>query len=323
MPEVAPRGNGLRHPYRLRLPMPSRPLPRFLIGLSYLTALHDWGMRPHRHTGLEIICCFSGQIALEIAGTWHIVPAGTVFAFDARDEHKVHVLTPPYCRWLLHIDCDALDRPESRRLVSQVPLLSPVRVSRRQQADLQLTLRRLLADVDHAQAREDLACERLTAILSFLLALERIPGARPLCGRHSSEARRVIAHVVTEVHRSLCGVSVHRLAQDLGYSTTHLQRLFRQEMGMSISEYIAAQRLELAARLLLHGERACTVSEVAKMLGFSDVHYFSRYFRRHAGYAPQEYRLLLSAARGPRPHSGDPGINPRPPRNSARVEDTR
>ena len=82
-------------------------------------------------------------------------------------------------------------------------------------------------------------------------------------------------------------VNVDYLSQLCGFSVVHFRRLFREIYNMSPNEYIQQLRLERAKDLLNSG--FFTVSEVAEQCGFSNVYYFSRFFKKHAGIPPSDY----------------------------------
>lgn len=89
-------------------------------------------------------------------------------------------------------------------------------------------------------------------------------------------------------------------AQKLGLSQTHLNRLLRQQFGVSLQRLIAQRQLDIAKQELLF--TVSTVQMVAISLGFSDPAYFSRFFLRETGMTPRSWRLAeqqaLSSAAG-------------------------
>jgi AraC family transcriptional activator of pobA len=79
-------------------------------------------------------------------------------------------------------------------------------------------------------------------------------------------------------------------ARELGLSETSLNRLCRRLTG-STGFDLLQQRLALEARRRLI-YATDSVSGIAGALGFKDSAYFSRFFRRHGGVSPQEFRRL-------------------------------
>ena len=81
---------------------------------------------------------------------------------------------------------------------------------------------------------------------------------------------------------------IQRFAKELGLSETSLNRLCRRLTG-STGFDLLQQRLALEARRRLI-YAADSVGGIACALGFKDSAYFSRFFRRHSGISPHEFR---------------------------------
>jgi len=61
---------------------------------------------------------------------------------------------------------------------------------------------------------------------------------------------------------------------------------------MSVSSYINIQRLEQAKKLLK--ETNNTIIDIALAVGFNNVTYFNRIFKRHVNMTPQQFRIMSS-----------------------------
>ncbi|MGX5217520.1 AraC family transcriptional regulator [Pseudomonas segetis] len=84
--------------------------------------------------------------------------------------------------------------------------------------------------------------------------------------------------------------SAERIAQALHLSLRSLQRHLAEE-GTSYEAVLAQTRQALALQYMREGN--CSISEIAYLLGFSDVSSFSRAFKRWAGQTPSQYRETL------------------------------
>ncbi|UZG44913.1 helix-turn-helix domain-containing protein [Caldimonas thermodepolymerans] len=82
--------------------------------------------------------------------------------------------------------------------------------------------------------------------------------------------------------------SIDDYARELGITPTQLNRVCREVLGTSALGALHA-RLMLEAKRDLAYTRL-SVKEVALTLGFSDAAYFTRFFTRHAGMSPSEFR---------------------------------
>ena len=83
---------------------------------------------------------------------------------------------------------------------------------------------------------------------------------------------------------------VDEVAERLGVTTAHFTRLFSQTVGIPPGRFLKQQKLNYAKKLLVLPEM--NVALVAEMLGFSNVNYFSKVFRKENGMTPAEYRKL-------------------------------
>lgn len=82
--------------------------------------------------------------------------------------------------------------------------------------------------------------------------------------------------------------SVRELAQQVHLSPAHLQRLFKQETGIHISEHLSERRLAIAANLLTTTQMG--VKEIAYFVGYEHHSSFVRAFQRRFGQPPKQYR---------------------------------
>lgn len=86
-------------------------------------------------------------------------------------------------------------------------------------------------------------------------------------------------------------LSLARVAQAVGMSTSYFCKVFRREAGVAFTEYLARERTELVKQQLLNPQMR--VSEAAFAAGFQSLSQFNRVFRRVAGEAPSDYRERL------------------------------
>ena len=78
------------------------------------------------------------------------------------------------------------------------------------------------------------------------------------------------------------------LADMCGLSKSYFCRLFKNEMGVGVTEYIIKKRLDEACRLLETGDDSVVV--IALKVGYVDCGYFNKLFKKHLGCTPLEYR---------------------------------
>lgn len=88
-----------------------------------------------------------------------------------------------------------------------------------------------------------------------------------------------------------CPISIGELCIKFSVSRSSLQTLFKNNLNTSPKKYI--NDLKLAKSKQLIKENKYTISEIAFMLGFNSIHYFSRAFTQHYEISPSEYAQTL------------------------------
>ena len=83
-------------------------------------------------------------------------------------------------------------------------------------------------------------------------------------------------------------LTVEQVATALSVNSSYLSKLFKKEMGKSISEYIRDSKIEIAEHMLRHLDD--TSLQIANYLGFSSQSHFIQVFRKQTGMTPEEYR---------------------------------
>ena len=86
-------------------------------------------------------------------------------------------------------------------------------------------------------------------------------------------------------------LEIRQVAEELRITPNHLNKLFRQYLGVTPSLYLQNRRLLQAETLLKNTSR--TIREIAFACGFSDANYFTRCFRNKNGMTPGEYRRII------------------------------
>lgn len=87
-------------------------------------------------------------------------------------------------------------------------------------------------------------------------------------------------------------ISISALAKSEFMSESYYRKIFKRLIGLSPSEYIIKQRINLSLYLLSDGIRS--IESVAESVGIADRLYFQRLFKKHTGYTPAKYRSMFN-----------------------------
>ena len=256
--------------------------------------LHDWTIPAHRHEGLHQLQFLShGQAQATLDGVPRalhapavlLVPPGCVHALRYQPGSEGRQVTVPSAR----LDAAFAGTPAFRALLATTQLL--------QGPAVQPDLARLSALWDTLAEEFDGAApgrsEALQAHLVLLLTwLLRHAAPQPV-----DETRRALRDTLVLRFRALVELHLRRhpplgfFAAQLKVTPDHLSRSCRSVTGLSALDLLHERLLLEARRLLAYTD--APVADVARDLGFDDPSYFSRFFARRAGCAPQDWRAAL------------------------------
>lgn len=83
-------------------------------------------------------------------------------------------------------------------------------------------------------------------------------------------------------------ITLEEIASKFYVSREYLSKIFKQEYGINITDYIVQLRMELAHYHLTESDQS--IKDIAELVGYEDISYFYRVFRKHFGIAPGEMR---------------------------------
>lgn len=99
-----------------------------------------------------------------------------------------------------------------------------------------------------------------------------------------------------EKHYQEESLSMAEIAGELHLSPAYLNVLFKQEMKVTLKQYLGNYRLEKAKRMLEQGYDK--VTEIAKNCGFASANYFAKVFKEATDMTPMEYRRQTGGEEG-------------------------
>ena len=73
-----------------------------------------------------------------------------------------------------------------------------------------------------------------------------------------------------------------------GYSLSYYKQKFKQEVGITPSEYMMLQKIERAKKILTESDQSIT--NIAFSMGFSSSNYFCSVFKKFMDCTPKDYR---------------------------------
>jgi AraC-like DNA-binding protein len=122
----------------------------------------------------------------------------------------------------------------------------------------------------------------------FTRIAEYMSGAR---GMSKGYFDRVLEYIHDNYRKD---IDINAIAENVGLSYSYLRKIFKDETGDNIINYINHIRVEESKRLLL--QTGMTVKEIALNLGYNNEQSFLRFFKKYEECSPGEYRISRKSA---------------------------
>ena len=140
--------------------------------------------------------------------------------------------------------------------------------------------------------REALLCNEYDVLREWFLLVVRdlvqniIGSGWNESGRREELILRKVKHFIDL--NNLREVNLESAADSIGITASYLSRMFKEKTGQNFQDYVIERRMATAAGLLR--ETSLSTGDIAYQVGYGDVSYFSRIFRKYFGSSPREYR---------------------------------
>jgi len=237
----------------------------------------DYGVPLHAHDEPELVLCTKGRIVIDVAGLSIVGEPGDLYVLPPRVPHAV--LSDGAWENIC-----ALYTGGENLLAT-----APRTIDLRARPEVPRWLSDLCGLHDSYPARPGpVADSLLLAVLSCAAEAER---HHRFTGDLHPRLAAAIAYLRQRPHSD---VSPADLAAVTCTSYSHLSALFRARFGRGPMEFHRSVRMERAQALLL--DPYVSVGEIASRLGYQDVNYFVRLFRKSFGVSPNRWRRGYAAA---------------------------
>ncbi|TFE26971.1 response regulator [Cohnella luojiensis] len=105
----------------------------------------------------------------------------------------------------------------------------------------------------------------------------------------NSRHREEISKALSFIHdRYATKISLEDICSHVNLSRSHLSKLFKDQQGLPVMEYMETYRLKQARMLLRTTKRP--IAEIIDRVGIADVFYFSKLYKKHFGINPSKDR---------------------------------
>lgn len=216
-------------------------------------------------------------------GTINLSPAGLKATWEAGGSLRAAVLFIPQA-FLARVIAEHWEA-ESRNieLIPQFLIHDPV---------IEVVVHRLMLEGRDGSPSGGLyaetACEFLAHHLIRSYSSLSAPPPKHYGGLPGHRLKAVLEYIEDSIEHP---IALRQLAQLAGVSARHLERAFRQSLGVPVHAYVLRRRISLAQDLLLN-QPALNIDEISARTGFSSSTHLATVFKRRIGCSPTDFRRL-------------------------------
>ena len=252
---------------------------RRLLYVTYAHYSEEWHSTLHTHACAELFFITGGHGVFQV---WQ-----NRFPVAINDLVVVNAGTP-------HTETSHMGSPMEYVVLGVEGLEMPVDATggtllhlAEEQAAVTSCLRMMVQEARVQQAGCDEICQSLLdVILLRLRRREDFSLSSSPAGSGSSRNCDLVRRYIDNHFKE--NLTLDQLAQMVHISKYHLAHTFQEEFHISPISYLISRRIQESHFLLQETDH--TISQIAQILGFSSLSYFSQSFRRLEGISPIEFR---------------------------------
>ncbi len=235
-------------------------------------------LKPHNHAFFEMHIVTSGSIVYRFKGGDAIVEENSIILISPYTIHCIPTHSENFQK--ITVAFEAGNDGELRDILKS-----------KNECIIQINdqLQESLSFILH-KAKNRTACSETmikNRLCEIIYAIAESTGIRPSLHNDEYDMRLVRAKKFIEDNHHIF-LTCDEVARYCNLSTKQLGRLFLKYENTSLMSFIHGQKIEDAKRMVLDTDEL--FDDISEKLGFSSVNYFGKFFAKHTGVTPGEFR---------------------------------
>ncbi|MDF2724472.1 MAG: hypothetical protein K0Q59_4147 [Paenibacillus sp.] len=244
----------------------------------------------HCHNYFQLFFFTSGQGIFQVKGKEYRVKENDLFLISPGTYHGVCAESSRQPLRSMEVKFHAFDKDLTEYLQT-IPTQSSC-----DQLTIKITLQNMIDEaVNQALHYKDVIA---STMMVLLLQLVRMNHKKPTAPNDPSsiienKESDISGQILDYIHLHYTEhLNLHDLADMFNINHAYLCQMFSEKYGVSPIQYINKLKLQRVKELLSNSDH--TVTEISELVGFSSIHYMSRYFAIKENMSPLEFRRRAS-----------------------------
>ena len=241
----------------------------------------DWHSVPHTHNHMELFFIVGGKGQFLIQDQLYPVNVNNLVIINPNVTHTEVSLNAQPLEYIV-LGIEGIELATSEHANGQFNILDHF-----ESVEISGCLRNILREMEQKNTGYEDVCQAYMEIL--IIRLMRNTALAVPTEPQSVSGNRQCAAVKRYIDMHLKEpLTLEQLAEDAHMNKFYLSHAFKREYGTSPINYMITKRIEESKYLL--AETDLSMSQIAQLLGFSSLSYFSQVFRKTQAVSPMEYR---------------------------------
>ena len=243
----------------------------------------DWQSVPHTHAHTELFYIVGGNGQFLIEDQLYPVTAGTLVVINPNVTHTEVSLNAQPLEYIV-LGIEGIEIASGENVNGKYDILDHL-----ESAEISSCLRNIIREMEQKHTGYIDICQAYMEILIIrLMRSMELTGATPNPVTGNRQCAAVKRYIDMHFKDAL---TLEHLAEVAHMNKFYLSHSFKREYGISPINYMISRRIEESKYLL--AETDLSLSQIAQLLGFSSLSYFSQVFHRTQSISPREYRQSL------------------------------
>lgn len=256
----------------------------YLIAMGHYPQASEHKMQRDNHDNYLLIYCVDGQGSIDLGDYQYPVSSGDLIVIQKDIAHRyASNNNNPWTIYWLHFDGHLADDFCQHLAMARSPIIQlgvQPRLIRHFENLFQLRTSSLSLDAFiHG-------CQELRMLLCFIAMKRR---EQPLNSEKNIDLDSLRTFMMNRLSEQL---TLDDLAQECRLSKYHFSKRFKALTGHAPIQYFIHLKVERACQTLDSSQ--LSLKQIAQDLGYEDVYYFSRLFKKVIGLSPEQYRKRLA-----------------------------